>query len=105
MYLLAAAADLVRVDKDYKLGSLKHAIDALWTNMVTRKMYVTGGIGAMKKWEGFGLDYFLPQGSDEGGCYSETCAAIGVFMVAERRLQVSWLETRALLRLQLTGLD
>jgi hypothetical protein len=56
--------------------------------MVSKKMYPTGGIGAMKEGEGFGIDYFLPQGTDEGGCYSETCAAIGVIMLAERLLQV-----------------
>ena len=57
--------------------------------MVGRKMYCTGGIGAIKQWEGFGLNYFLPQGTDEGGCYSETCAAIGVMMFAQRLLQVT----------------
>ena len=50
--------------------------------------YVTGGIGAIKQWEGFGSDYFLPQGTDDGGCYAETCASIGVMMLAERMLQV-----------------
>jgi len=31
---------------------------------------------------------FLPQSTDEGGCYNETCAAIGVMMLAERLLQI-----------------
>lgn len=52
-------------------------------------MYLTGGIGAMDQWEGFGIDYFLPQSKDEGGCYAETCAAIGVMMLAQRMLQVA----------------
>jgi hypothetical protein len=56
-------------------------------------MYCTGCIGAIKQWEGFGLNYFLPQGSDEGGCYSETCAAIGAMMFVERPLQVRGLGT------------
>jgi hypothetical protein len=56
--------------------------------MVEKKMYLTGGIGAMDQWEGFGIDYFLPQSTDEGGCYAETCAAIGVMMFAQRMLQV-----------------
>ena len=42
-----------------------------------------------KQFEGFGIDYFLPSGTDEGGCYAATCAAIGVMMLAERMLQVS----------------
>ena len=33
----------------------------------------TGCIGSQKQWEGFGIDYFLPSGTDEGGCYAETC--------------------------------
>ena len=50
-------------------------------------MYVTGGIGSMKQYEGFGKDYFLPEGTDEGGCYAETCASIGTMMLAQRILQ------------------
>jgi hypothetical protein len=46
------------------------------------------GVGSIARWEGFGIDYFLPQSTDEGGCYSETCAAIGVCMLAERLLHV-----------------
>jgi uncharacterized protein len=88
MYLLTAAADLVRTQPESLETRLEAAILRLWDNMVDCKMYVTGGIGAMKQWEGFGLDYFLPQGTDDGGCYSETCAAIGVMMFAERLLQV-----------------
>ena len=86
MYLLTAASDLVGM-AEVPDGGLKDAIYRLWDNMVGCKMYVTGGIGAMKQWEGFGLEYFLPQGTDEGGCYAETCAAIGVMMLAERILQ------------------
>lgn len=89
VYLLTAAADLVRVDADSIKPAFKDAIYRLWDNMVGHKMYVTGGIGAMKQWEGFGLDYYLPQGTDEGGCYAETCASIGVMMFAERLLRVS----------------
>lgn len=58
--------------------------------MVNRKMYLTGGIGAIEQWEGFGIDYFLPQSTDEGGCYAETCASIGIMMLAERMLQLDF---------------
>jgi hypothetical protein len=30
------------------------------------------------------MDYFLPSGTDEGGSYAETCAAIRVMMLAGR---------------------
>lgn len=86
MYLLTAASDLVRLEPKAN-KPLQDAIYTLWDNMVQRKMYITGGIGAIKQWEGFGSDYFLPQGTDEGGCYAETCAAIGIMMLAERILQ------------------
>jgi hypothetical protein len=75
-----------------KTWSPKKCYNCPWVNqghaelILTR--YVTGGIGAMQQWEGFGIDYFLPQGTDEGGCYCETCAAIGVMMLAQRLLQV-----------------
>ena len=97
MYLFTAATDLVRYDQQQSKSrsALESGSEALllaqrrlWDNMVQRKMYLTGGIGAMKQYEGFGQDYFLPQGTDEGGCYAETCAAIGVMMWAERLLQV-----------------
>lgn len=87
MYLLTAVADLVRLES--VSIDLKEAVYRLWNNMVEKKMYVTGGIGAVRQWEGFGQDYFLPSGTDEGGCYAETCAAIGVMMLAQRILQVS----------------
>lgn len=93
MYLLTAVADLVRIDNTANTGALRNALARLWTNMVDKKMYLTGGIGAMKQWEGFGIDYFLPSGTDEGGCYAETCAGIGVMMLAERMLQVGKLAT------------
>ena len=92
MYLLTAVADLVRLDESHGITDtlqLKAAMYRLWDNMVGRKMYITGGVGAIKAWEGFGPDYFLPQGTDDGGCYAETCASIGVMMLAERLLKVS----------------
>lgn len=88
MYLLTAVADLAIVDPKTFGPKYVTALKRLWSNLVNQKMYLTGGIGAIKQWEGFGIDYFLPQSTDEGGCYSETCAAIGVMMLAERFLQV-----------------
>jgi DUF1680 family protein len=93
MYLFTGVADLQRQknlrrtegEKDYS-----QALKRLWENMVKKKMYLTGGVGAMDQWEGFGIDYFLPQSTDDGGCYAETCAGIGLMMLAERLLQVSY---------------
>jgi DUF1680 family protein len=96
MYLYTAVADLARLDQNYGSDASRkqsssdcfQALLRLWDNMTGKKMYLTGGIGAMKQWEGFGIDYFLPQGTDDGGCYAETCASIGVMMLAERLLQL-----------------
>ena len=48
------------------------AIDKIWDNVVTKKLYITGGIGANGSIEGFGPNYYLPNMS----AYCETCAAI-----------------------------
>ncbi len=48
------------------------AASRLWDNMVGRRMYVTGGVGAISFDEKFGDDYFLPSDA-----YLETCAAVG----------------------------
>ena len=50
----------------------------LWDNMVGRRMFVTGGVGAIHNDEKFGPDYFLPTDA-----YLETCAAVGAgFLVS-----------------------
>ena len=60
------------------------ALQRVTDNMADKKIYVTGGIGAIRKCDKFGIDYFLlSQGTDEGGCYVVTCAAIAIMMLAE----------------------
>ena len=49
------------------------AIDRIWDNMVSKKTYITGGVGSRHGGEAFGDDYELPNLS----AYCETCAAIG----------------------------
>lgn len=48
------------------------AIDKIWDNVVYKKLYITGGIGATGHGEAFGKNYELPNMS----AYCETCAAI-----------------------------
>jgi len=48
------------------------AIDDLWNDVVYKKIYITGGIGATGSGEAFGKPYDLPNMS----AYAETCAAI-----------------------------
>lgn len=70
MYLYAGMADVAALtgDKQYLA-----AIDKIWDNMVTKKMYVQGSIGAIGDGERFGGNYELPNAT----AYNETCAAIG----------------------------
>ena len=44
----------------------------LWNSMTSRRMYVTGGVGAEGNDEKFGPDYYLPNKT----AYAETCAAV-----------------------------
>ncbi|KAF2396785.1 DUF1680-domain-containing protein [Trichodelitschia bisporula] len=90
MYLLAGLADVGQTSgNDDEIGPYCDVLTRLWKNMVEKKMYLTGGIGSVDQWEGFGIDYSLPQSSDEGGCYAETCASVGVILLAERMLHIA----------------
>ena len=49
------------------------AIDRIWDNLVSKKLYLTGGVGSRYDGEAFGDNYELPNLTS----YCETCAAIG----------------------------
>lgn len=69
-YLAAASAMLDRLtEKRVYLP----ALEAAWEHMVTRRMYLTGGLGSLPVLESFGRDFEL----DPEFAYAETCAAIG----------------------------
>ena len=68
-YLYAAVADVAALTGN---DSLLHAIDKIWNNVVDKKMYVQGSIGAKGDGERFGDNYELPNAT----AYNETCAAI-----------------------------
>lgn len=69
-YMYAGMADVAALTGD---TSYVHAIDRIWDNIVSKKLYITGGIGATNQGEAFGKNYELPNMS----AYCETCAAIG----------------------------
>ncbi|MBN2116263.1 MAG: glycoside hydrolase family 127 protein [Anaerolineales bacterium] len=68
-YLETSIAMLLRAKPDTTLLS---TLEQAWERMVTRRMYVTGGLGAVPGLEGFGRDYEL----DPEYAYAETCAAL-----------------------------
>ena len=69
-YMYAGMADVAALTGD---TAYIHAIDRIWDNIVGKKYYITGGIGATAAGEAFGKNYELPNMS----AYCETCAAIG----------------------------
>lgn len=60
-------------------------LTSLWTDMVRRKMYITGGVGSRAQGEAFGDPYELPNQQ----AYTESCAAIGSMFWNWRMLQAS----------------
>lgn len=85
MYYYTAATDLVRLTENKEV---KQALDRLWRDMVDKKIYVTGGLGAMRQWEGFGPEYFLGDAEEGGNCYAETCACFAMIMWCQRMLRL-----------------
>jgi DUF1680 family protein len=70
VYMYSGMADVAALTGD---TGYVNAIDAIWTDVATRKLYLTGGIGSVPAIEGFGEPYVLPNDTN----YCETCAAIG----------------------------
>jgi DUF1680 family protein len=69
-YMYSGMADVAAMTGDQ---AYIHALDRIWQNVVDKKIYVTGGIGALGEGEAFGADYELPNMT----AYNETCAAVG----------------------------
>ena len=70
VYMYAGMADIAGITQDLEY---LNAIDKIWDNVVSKKIYITGGIGASRRGEAFGDNYELPNQTS----YNETCAAIG----------------------------
>ena len=68
-YMYAGMADIAALTGD---TAYVKAIDKIWENIVSKKYYLTGGVGARHEGEAFGADYELPNMT----AYNETCAAI-----------------------------
>ena len=76
-YMYAGMADVAALTGDTAYVS---AIGRIWQNIVGKKLYITGGIGATNQGEAFGKNYELPNAT----AYCETCAAIGNVYVNHR---------------------
>lgn len=67
LYTAMAQVDALSGTNDYK-----QALNSIWNNLVTTRMHITGGLGAVEGVEGFGEPYDLPNLT----AYNETCAAV-----------------------------
>lgn len=98
-YLLAGVADVYAETGD---TALLHTLNHLWEDVITRKMYITGGCGALydgvsvdgtsynpdtvqRVHQSYGRDYQLPNLT----AYNETCANIGNVLWNRRMLQLT----------------
>jgi DUF1680 family protein len=70
MYLYAAVTDVAALSNN---DAFAKAADRLWQDVVTKRLYLTGGVGARGTTESFGDDYELPNLR----AYTETCASVG----------------------------
>jgi DUF1680 family protein len=68
-YLYSAMTDICAITGD---TSYMNALVKIWDNIVSKKIYITGGIGSRSSGESFGDNYELPNRT----AYNETCAAI-----------------------------
>ena len=68
-YLYSGVADMAALTGD---KAYEEALQRIWKNMASRKLFITGGIGSRAQGEGFGPDYEL----NSHTAYCETCAAI-----------------------------
>lgn len=63
---------MAQVDALTGRGDYTEALNAIWDNLVSTRMHITGGLGAVRAVEGFGAEYELPNKE----AYDETCAAV-----------------------------
>ncbi|HEY8390436.1 MAG TPA: beta-L-arabinofuranosidase domain-containing protein [Clostridia bacterium] len=77
LYLYSAMADIAKECNDQEL---LNACKAIYENITTKRMYITGGVGSSHYGEAFTYDYDLPNIS----AYAETCAAIALIMFCDR---------------------
>lgn len=78
-YLYAGMAD---VATEFADDSLTGPLDGLWSHLVDRNLYITGGFGPSASNEGLTFDYDLPNET----AYAETCASVALVFWASRML-------------------
>lgn len=77
LYWCCGIQDLAALEDD---ADLKETCLAIFDDIVTKKMYITGGVGSTYAGEAFTFPYDLP----DDRAYSETCAGIALAMFCRR---------------------
>jgi len=75
-YLYSAMSDIAAMLNP----KLDQTVSSVFADITTRKMYVTGGLGADGRTEAFGTEYALPNRA-----YAETCASVGGILFYQRQ--------------------
>lgn len=81
-YLYCAMADLA---EEFRDKGLLAGCEKIWSNIVTKRMYLTGSIGSSAFLERFTTDYDLPNDRN----YSESCASIGLALFGLRMARIT----------------
>jgi len=76
-YLYIALTDLAGLTGD---AGYTAAADRIWTDAVSKRTFLTGGIGSYRDEEDFGDDYDLPNAA----AWNEICAAVGNILWNQR---------------------
>lgn len=81
-YMFSAAADVTA-----HTGTTEYlsAMNAVWDDIVQKKMYITGGVGSTGSNEGYSKPFDLPNYS----AYNETCSSIAFVMWSRRMFQLT----------------
>jgi DUF1680 family protein len=79
-YMFAAMADSAALLHDTQFG---RTLEAVFNDITSRRVYLTGGLGSQGATEAFGDDYVLPNAR----AYAETCASIGGILWYQRMFQ------------------
>lgn len=77
LYMYSAMADIAEILDERETFA---QLEALFYDIVNKKMYITGGVGSTSIGEAFTLPYDLPNET----AYNETCASIAMAMFAFR---------------------
>ncbi len=82
VYMYCAMADLAA---EYHDAELLRCCESIWTNIVKKRIYLTGSIGSSAYLERFTTDFDLPNDRN----YSESCASIGLALFGLRMSHIT----------------